>query len=174
MTTGLPENLRGAPHIVVDTVLGVHDAWRAVTDWSRHADSIPLTTLTVTHPAHRRSPGEGDRLVATTRLGPVSVADTMEVTTWRPPTGEAAGLAVATKTGRHVIGAAAVLVEPLGDRARVTWFEDVRPGPALPGHSVLTRVTAPLNPPVTRFVFGRALRTMLRRAEVARQADAQR
>ncbi len=62
--------------------LPLDEAWRRLTAWQRHGDSVPLTRVTVATPGPTRP---GTAIVARTGLGPLAFDDTMEVTVWEPP-----------------------------------------------------------------------------------------
>ncbi|WP_328659916.1 SRPBCC family protein [Streptomyces sp. NBC_00334] len=129
------------------------EAWRRLTRWERHGDSVPLTRVTVATPGPT---GPGTVIVARTGAGPLAFDDTMEVTVWRPPGDDAPGLCQLDKRGRLVRGRAEIEVRPgPGGRARVVWREelDVRLLPAL-FDGVLARSG--------RYVFGRTVNRLLR------------
>ncbi|QOV34699.1 SRPBCC family protein [Streptomyces ferrugineus] len=134
--------------------LPLPEAWRRLTEWSRHADVAPLTRVRVTTPGPTH---EGTRFVARSGIGPLSFDDPMEVTVWRPPGDDAPGLCRLEKRGRVITGWAEIEVRPgPGGRARVLWREELRvrfvPG-AFDG--VVERTA--------RAVFGRAVNRLLRR-----------
>ncbi|PZG90195.1 hypothetical protein C1I97_30675, partial [Streptomyces sp. NTH33] len=64
--------------------LPVDEAWRRLTRWSRHADTVPLTRITEVTPPPTRV---GTVFVARSGIGPLGFDDPMEVTVWRPPAG---------------------------------------------------------------------------------------
>ncbi|MEV5439972.1 SRPBCC family protein [Streptomyces sp. NPDC052682] len=135
--------------------LPLDEAWRRLTDWPRHGEVVPLTRVTVVTPGPT---GEGTVFVARSGLGPLSFDDRMEVTVWRPPQDGAPGLCRLEKRGRVVLGWAEIEVRPgPGGRARVCWREEVRVR-FLPGifDSALRAAS--------RYVFGRAVNRLLRRA----------
>ncbi|MFI5686661.1 SRPBCC family protein [Streptomyces sp. NPDC051636] len=134
--------------------LPVDEAWRRLTEWSRHADAVPLTRVTVvTDPPTR----QGTRFVARTGIGPLAFDDPMEVTVWRPPQDGEPGLCRLRKRGRVVLGWAELEVRPgPGGRTRVLWREEVRVR-WLP--SAFDRPLAA----ACRAVFGRAVNALLRR-----------
>ncbi|MEU8757200.1 SRPBCC family protein [Streptomyces chartreusis] len=136
--------------------LPLPEAWRRLTEWPRHADVVPLTRIRVTTPAPTH---EGTRFVARSGLGPLSFDDPMEVTVWQPPSDEdTPGRCRLEKRGRVMRGWAEIEVRPgPGGRARVVWREELRVRfvPA-----VLDRVVER----TARFVFGRAVNRLLRRA----------
>ncbi|MFF4543921.1 SRPBCC family protein [Streptomyces sp. NPDC001406] len=135
--------------------LPIDEAWRRLTEWPRHADVVPLTRITVvTDPPTR----EGTRFVARTGIGPLSLADPMEVTAWHPPHDGEPGLCRLVKQGRVVLGWAELEVHPgPGGRTRVVWREELR----LRG---LPNLFDPLLDRTARAMFGRALNRLLRRA----------
>ncbi|MHC3469796.1 SRPBCC family protein [Streptomyces sp. 7R007] len=135
--------------------LPLAEAWRRLTEWPRHGEVVPLTRVVVRTPPPT---GVGTVFVARSGVGPLSFDDPMEVTVWRPPTDDGAGLCRLEKRGRVVTGWAELEVRPgPGGRSRVVWREqlDVR---------LLPSVFDPLLTPFARYVFGRALNRLLRRA----------
>ncbi|MEU7060975.1 SRPBCC family protein [Streptomyces sp. NPDC046197] len=134
--------------------LSPDEAWRRLTQWPHHADVVPLTRITVVTPGPT---GEGTRIVARSGIGPLGFDDPMEVTVWRPPAGDEAGLCRLEKRGRVVLGWAEIEVRPgPGGRARVLWREELRVR-FLPGF------LDPLLGASARAVFGRAVNGLLRR-----------
>ncbi|MEU2062649.1 SRPBCC family protein [Streptomyces sp. NPDC013455] len=104
--------------------LPLDETWRRLTEWSRHADAVPLTRIRVLTPAPTR---EGTRFVARSGLGPFAFDDVMEVTVWRPPAGDEGGLCRLEKRGRVILGWAEIEVLPgPGGRSRVVWREELR------------------------------------------------
>ncbi|MFD8430156.1 MULTISPECIES: SRPBCC family protein [Streptomyces] len=134
--------------------LAPDEAWRRLTRWERHGDTVPLTRVTARPPGPTR---RGTLVVARTGAGPLAFDDAMEVTVWQPPRGEAPGRCRLEKRGRVVRGWAEIEVRTgPGGRARVVWREelDVRLLPAL-FDGVLARSG--------RLVFGRTVGHLLRR-----------
>ncbi|PID53411.1 MAG: Immediate-early protein 2 [Micrococcales bacterium] len=144
--------------ITVRTVLPPPQAWAAVTDWTRHAAGVPLTTMTVIR--RGAAAGVGDELRAVTGVGPLRLVDTMLVQEWQPPAGAEPGIAVLVKTGTVVLGGASIEVAALGRGSLVTWWEEAMPAPRW-----LRSATGFLHEPVTRLVFGAAVRRQLAEAE---------
>ncbi|MFG1670066.1 SRPBCC family protein [Streptomyces sp. Y7] len=136
--------------------LPLTEAWRRLTEWHRHADVVPLTRIRVTTPEPTH---EGTLFVARSGIGPLSFDDPMRVTLWHPPSDDATpGMCRLEKQGRVIQGWAEIEVRPgPGGRTRVVWREELRvrfvPG-ALDG--VVGRTA--------RYVFGRAMNRLLRRA----------
>jgi len=98
--------------IVREVDLGVDEAWRRVTDWSRHGEFVPLTTIRATEHG----------FVARTGIGRLSFDDPMEVVAWDAPR-----YCRLEKRGRIMLGWAALSVDPLGPgRSKVTWAENIR------------------------------------------------
>ncbi|MFF4396467.1 SRPBCC family protein [Streptomyces sp. NPDC001480] len=133
--------------------LPIDEAWRRLTDWSRHADAVPLTRITVvTDPPTR----QGTVVVARSGIGPLAFDDRMEVTVWRPPRDGEPGLCRLVKRGRVVLGWAELEVRPgPGGRTRVVWREELR----------VRRLPSAFDRPLAataRTVFGRAVNTLLR------------
>jgi len=100
------------------TSLSVAECWARLTDWERHGDFIPLTTIT------RAGEGVGSRFTARTSVGPVGFDDPMEVTVWQPPEQETSGRCRIEKRGRVVTGWAELTVAPSAEGTRVSWLED--------------------------------------------------
>ncbi|MFF0589807.1 SRPBCC family protein [Streptomyces sp. NPDC003781] len=137
------------------TPLPPDEAWRRLTRWERHGDTVPLTRVTAGPPGPTR---RGTVVVARTGAGVLAIADPMEVTVWQPPRADLAGRCRMDKRGRVVRGWAEIEVGTGPDgRTRVVWREelDVRLVPAfLDG--LLARSG--------RLVFGRTVDHLLRRA----------
>jgi hypothetical protein len=134
--------------------LSLDEAWRRLTEWTRHGDVVPLTRVTVLTPGPNR---EGIVFVARTGIGPFAFDDRMEVTLWCPPDDGGPGLCRLEKRGRTVRGWAEIEVRPgPGGRARVIWREELRP-------RLVPSLLDPLVRPVARTVFGRAANRLLRR-----------
>ena len=135
--------------------------WSTLTDWPRHADWVPFTTVDVTT---ARPDGAGAGFVARTGIGRFAFDDPMTVAAWQPPTGDAPddrpGRCEVTKHGDVIRGRAWFTVTPLaGGRSRVVWGEDVT---VWPHH--LARFTAPVITLVGRAGFAATLRAMAREA----------
>ncbi|MFI5820862.1 SRPBCC family protein [Streptomyces rishiriensis] len=129
------------------------DAWRRLTEWSRHGDVVPLTRVTVLTPPPTH---EGTVLVARSGLGPLSFDDRMEVTAWQPPAHGGPGRCRLEKRGRVVRGWADIEVRPgPGGQTRVTWREEL-------GVRFLPSLFDPLLGATARAVFGRAADRLLR------------
>ncbi|MFF4471585.1 SRPBCC family protein [Streptomyces sp. NPDC001599] len=129
------------------------EAWRRLTRWERHGDTVPLTRVTAEPPGPTRP---GTLVVARTGAGPLAFDDPMEVTLWEPPRADAPGRCRLVKRGRVVRGRAEIEVGTApGGRARVRWREelDVRLVPPLLD-GLLGRAG--------RHVFGRTVDHLLR------------
>lgn len=126
--------------LVREVALAPQEAWERVTDWPRHGDSVPFTTV--------RSTSAG--IVGRTQIGPFGFDDVMDLTVWEPPL-----RCRLDKRGRVVTGWAEITVEPSGTGSRVTWVEelDVAGVPAL---------FDPVKRQAARVVFGRLLDGLLR------------
>lgn len=108
--------------VVRETSLTASEAWDRVTDWKRHGDHAPLTTVTV-----HGAPGTADEsFVARTAIGPLGFDDPMEVTYRRPPTATEPGVARLVKRGRAVFGWAVLTVTPTAFGSEVRWHEEAR------------------------------------------------
>lgn len=102
--------------------LPVDEAWTRLTDWERHGQFLPFTTVRLAG-----SPvGAGAAFVARTSFGPLGFDDPMVVTVWHPPVGDAPGLCRVTKRGRVVVGWAQLAVSAAPDGALVHWHEEAR------------------------------------------------
>ncbi|MFJ8928974.1 MULTISPECIES: SRPBCC family protein [unclassified Streptomyces] len=133
--------------IVRDTSLRASEAWRRLTDWERHGDSVPLTRVTVTTPPPDAA---GTVFVARTGVGRFGFDDPMEVVAWQPPR-----RCRMEKRGRVVTGWAEFEVRALGDGgSRVEWREELRVR-GVP--RAADRVVAAAG----RWVFGRAVDGLL-------------
>lgn len=133
--------------------LPLDEAWRRLTEWTRHGDVVPLTRVTVVTPGPTR---EGTVFVARSGIGPFAFDDRMEVTVWCPPDDGEPGLCRLEKRGRAVRGWAEIEVRPgPGGRTRVLWREEARP-------LLVPSLFDPLARPLARAVFGRAANRLLR------------
>jgi uncharacterized protein YndB with AHSA1/START domain len=104
-------------------------AWRAVTDFARHARYVPFTTVS-TEPG---DPHVGWRFVGVTGARRLGFSDPMHLTAWEPP-----HRFRMVKTGWLLAGWAEVVLEDDGGGGSVlTWTEEIsaHAGPA----SSLTR-----------------------------------
>lgn len=135
--------------------LPLDEAWRRLTEWTRHGEAVPLTRVTVVTPP----PTEvGSRFVARSGVGPLTFDDPMEVTAWQPPGEDTPGRCRLEKRGRLITGWAEIEVRPgPGGRSRVLWREELRVR-FVPGifDGVVERTA--------RHVFGRAMNRLLRKA----------
>ncbi|WP_189932517.1 SRPBCC family protein [Streptomyces sulfonofaciens] len=159
-------------HVVRDSPYDLGETWRRLTSWERHADSVPLTRITVLTPAPNRvgttfvaRSGPAHSRWGRTRAGAAVLRwtgarrlgfdDPMEVTRWQPPSDGAAGLCRLDKRGGLVTGWAEIEVRPRATGARVLWREELR----VRG---LPRFLDPLLGAAARLVFGRAAGRLLR------------
>lgn len=125
-----------------DVRLSPQEAWDRVTNWPRHADFVPLTTI-------RKAEGG---FVARTGIGILGFDDPMEIVEWRPPRH-----CRLEKRGSVVLGWAELTVEPLGELSRVTWKEEIR----VRG---VPRIFDPLTRAAGIRLFGRVLDGLLERS----------
>lgn len=109
--------------VVRRTGLSAEEAWSRLTDWERHGEFLPLTTVRL---ADGPRTGAGAAFVARTSLGPLGFDDAMEVTVWQPPAGSAPGRCHITKHGGVVVGSAQLTVAAAPDGALVNWHEEAR------------------------------------------------
>jgi hypothetical protein len=143
------------------------EMWDLLVDWHRHAGWVPLTTMRVDENGGH---GVGATFVGRTALGRLGFDDVMRVQAWRPPDGDAVGRLRVEHVGRVLGGAAGLEVRPVTPtRCTVTWWEDMRLLPRVPGP--LGRVVALLAGPPTvlagRRIFARVLRLAADQAEQA-------
>ncbi|MFF6994414.1 SRPBCC family protein [Streptomyces sp. NPDC008313] len=102
----------------------VEQAWLRITDWERHADTVPLTSTTVLTPPPTRV---GTVFVARSGVGRAGFDDPMEVTVWEPPRDGRPGRCRLVKRGRAVTGWAELTAHPAaGGGSRVVWSEELR------------------------------------------------
>ncbi len=146
----------------VDVAADVERVWQRITDWPRHGDWIPLTTVRVTS---ARPDGVGAVFVGRSGIGPIGFDDPMEVVEWTPPAGGRPGYCRVRKLGRVVLGWAEFDVEARegaggAPASTVRWTEDVEVAPV-----ALTRPASGLIAAGGRFGFERALRKMARELE---------
>ncbi len=109
--------------VVRRTALTADDAWLRLTDWERHNDFIPFTTVRLTTSS---SAGVGCAFVARTSLGPVAFDDPMEVTLSQAPAGDAPGFCRIVKRGSAVTGWAQLTVASAPVGALVHWHEEAQ------------------------------------------------
>lgn len=129
-------------------------AWRGLTDARRHGAWVPLTRVRTDGPARL-----GTRVVAVSGPGAhrgwPGLQDRMEITRFTPP-GDGAGVAVFTKRGPVLLGAATVeVLATSATTCRVTWSEHVPLAGPLPA-ALTARLTAPLLAGMLRVVLRRA------------------
>lgn len=125
--------------------------WRAASDFSRHSAYFPLTTVTVTSGTGAQV---GDTILGTTRIGPLTLADPMSITTYDAPHAYAV-----RKTGSVLTGQVQVQVRPDGTGSEVVWTADVVPAWRW------ARITGPVNTLISRAVYRHAVTAMVRTAE---------
>lgn len=122
-----------------------------VSDFRRHGDYIPLTTMvTDDGPA-----GAGWRFTGRSGIGPLVLVDRMEITAWEPDR-----FFRIDKRGPVLDGWAEARLSDDGPHTRLVWTEEIVPRPA-----ALGRRLAPVLDPANRWMFSRALDRMARRAE---------
>ncbi|MBB4854406.1 hypothetical protein HNP40_001793 [Mycobacteroides chelonae] len=134
------------------SALPADEAFARITDWSRHSEHIPLTSVLVTNAS---SAGVGTTFVGRTRLGSIGFDDPMTVTRWEPPQGGGLGRCRLEKTGQLILGWAEIEVRQQDTGSRVVWTEDV----SVRG---LPRVFDRLTKVGGQWMFGRALDGLLR------------
>ena len=97
--------------IVREVPLSQYEAWSRLTDWQRHGDFVPLTSIELTP--------EGFN--ARTGVGRLAFDDPMEITVWEPP-----ALCRLEKRGRVMKGWAELSVTAHDLGCRVVWRESIR------------------------------------------------
>ncbi|MBQ0825426.1 SRPBCC family protein [Streptomyces tagetis] len=133
--------------------LSPQEAWRRLTRWQRHGDTVPLTRVDEVTPPPT---GPGTVVVARTGVGPFGFDDRMEVTVWEPPRDGGGGRCRLEKRGRLVRGWAEIEVRPgPGGRTRVVWNEELGVRFLPPAADGALRAAG-------RHVFGRAVNHLLR------------
>lgn len=128
------------------------EAWTRLTSWERHAEHIPLTTITVADGPD--GPGVGTTFVARTGVGPVGFDDPMEVVRWEAPTSEAPGRCRVEKHGSVIVGWMELTVSPDGSGSRIDWREDA-------GFRFGRRLLAAPNRVAGRLLFSRLVDSLL-------------
>ena len=94
--------------IAREVPLSQGEAFSRVTDWMRHGDVVPFTTVRLTDTG----------FVARTALGPVGFDDPMEVVAWDPPR-----FCRLEKRGRVIHGWAEITVWPTASGSKIIWRE---------------------------------------------------
>ena len=136
------------------TGLAPDTCWNRLTDWPRHGNRVPFTTVAALGGSGR---AVGDVIVARTALGPLGFDDPMQIVAFSAPTPDRDGVCRLEKRGRIVRGWAELRVRPgerSGGGAEVIWSEEI----AVMG---VPRVLDPVTERVARVVFGRALDGLL-------------
>lgn len=137
--------------VVRQSALPAHEALHRLTDFKRHADFVPLTTVSVSGPPR----AIGTVVVTRTGLGPVGFDDPMEVVAWHDPEGTRPGLCRLEKRGRVLHGWAQVTVSALETGSLVHWHEEAN----LPFEP---RLLSRLMRPFGDVLFGRLVDGLLR------------
>jgi hypothetical protein len=137
--------------VVRHTHLGADEAFARLTDWPRHGQFIPLTTIQLVGLIRE---DVGARFVARTSLGPFHFDDPMEVTYWQQPAEGSPGVCRVDKRGRVVLGSTVITVTPSREGSVVHWQEDATIRLLGPVASWPNRVAG-------RRIFGRVLDGLL-------------
>jgi len=132
----------------------VSEVWRVATDWNGHGRFFPATSVCTLS----SEPAVGQRIRATTRLGPLWLHDPMVVTRWEPP-GER-GRCEVRKVGRVLGGRTVIEVAPAASGSVLRWTTDVGPAPRW-----LRRLIAPVAARVAAPLYRRVVRGIAREAE---------
>jgi len=96
--------------IVREVYLSQDEAWSRLTDWQRHGDFVPLTSIRLTAAG----------FIARTGIGPLAFDDPMEIVSLEEPS-----FCRLEKRGRVMAGWAELRVIPLGGVTQVVWREDI-------------------------------------------------
>jgi hypothetical protein len=115
--------------------LSQREAFSRLTDWMRHGDVVPLTTVRLTDTG----------FVARTAVGPLGFDDPMDIVDWDPPR-----FCRLEKRGRVIRGWAEISVWPSASGSTITWREVA--------HTVgVPRFMARVERAAGRALFGRLL-----------------
>ena len=126
--------------IVRKVPLPQDETFRRITDWERHADAIPATTVRLS-----------DRgFVVRQGIGRIGMDDPMDIVEWDPPR-----FVRLEKRGRVILGWAEITVQPDDGGSVVTWREMAH----LRG---VPRLLARLERAAGRRLFGRLLTHLTR------------
>lgn len=107
----------------VEVAAPAAQVWAKLVDWPTHDEWMLLTRVQQTTP---EAAGVGAGIVGVTGVGPLTMRDTMVVTSWQPPPADPARCGV-DHTGQIVRGSAAFEVEAIdATHSRVIWSEWVR------------------------------------------------
>jgi carbon monoxide dehydrogenase subunit G len=99
----------------------VDDAWSRLTDWERHGEFLPFTTVVLTGVIRDEV---GAAFLARTSFGPFHFDDPMDVTVWEPPLWERPGRCEIQKRGQVVRGGAILTVTKTDEGSLINWLED--------------------------------------------------
>ena len=109
LTTIVAVSLSGKPiEIVREVPLSQQEAFSRLTDWQRHGDVVPLTTVRLTDTG----------FVARTAIGRFGFDDPMDVVEWDPPR-----FCRLEKRGRVIRGWAEISVWPTTSGSKIVWRE---------------------------------------------------
>ncbi len=130
------------------TALPAAVAWGRLTDWERHGEAVPFTTVT------RSGEGVRSTFTARTALGPLGFDDPMEIVRWYPPDGATAGHCRVEKRGSVIAGWAELTVTPTSEGSLVRWEETA----SIRGTGKILNLPTAL---ASRRLFGRLLDRLL-------------
>ena len=105
-----------------DSALSPTTAWERITDWVRHAEFVPFTTISIPTGGPNRV---GTVFLARTGIGRFGFDDPMEVVEWSAPHDGQPGRCRLVKRGSVMTGWAELVVEPSPLGSRTTWTEDI-------------------------------------------------
>jgi hypothetical protein len=130
----------------------VDAVWDYATNWQKHGEWMPLTTVETLDGDSRHV---GGRLRAWSGIGPLGFTDPMTVTSWeRDPDG--GGRTKLVHTGRVVRGDAEVVVVPVtASRTKLVWIENLQLGR-------VSRIGFVVAKPVIELVLAKALSHLAR------------
>lgn len=119
-----------------------------VSDWERQSDWIMFTTVKLVSGAPQQ---KDSILLATTKLGPLKVADTMVVTDWQPYE-----RIVVEHTGRIILGKGVFTISKIANETCEFTWQEITPVPfGFVGHIGLLFVQ-----PILNVLFGRSLKIL--------------
>lgn len=125
--------------IVRDTPNPPEEAWRRITDWARHGEHVPFTTVTST----------ANGFNARTGIGRIAFDDPMDIVEWNPP-----HFCRLEKRGRVILGWAEITVTAQATGSQVSWIEEVQP-------RGVPRIFGRFTTWATQWLFGRVLERLL-------------
>lgn len=136
------------------------ETWARVVDWKRHALVAPLTKVVVAGGKRRTEPDVpvvGERFVAHSGIGPLTIDDAMRVT--RVEVSSPVRQVDVEKCGRMLKGTVHIQVEPSAEGEAVLTWEQVLEVGLLP--KALNRLLAPVLSPLAAWGYRKALQKLI-------------